>query len=132
VRRFRFLFAVMVVVFTGCGGGGGGGGGAKAGGAPTEQEVTKIGPAQVDIPMQCLTPAGADETKLQTDVDTLIAVYRRRDPDAPFKFSPVAKPVTMRKVMTRSRDALQACAQAGVGGSAAQPLVDRINSVMDS
>jgi hypothetical protein len=132
VRRIELLLAIVVVLLAGCGGGGGGTSAKDSGGTPTDQEITKIGPAQLDIPMQCLTPSGADETKLQSDVDTLIAVYKRRDPDAPFKLSPTGTSLTMRKVMTRSRDALQACAQAGVGGSAAQSLVDRINSVMDS
>ena len=48
-----------------------------------------------------------------------------------FKLVPNGPDTTMRKIVTGARDTLQACAQANIGGTASQSLVDRINSELD-
>jgi hypothetical protein len=99
--------------------------------APNDDQIGQISPAVTGIPLSCLDPGGSDDIKQQGYVDDMIAVYKQTDPDAKFKLVPTGPNVTMRGLMTASRDALQACSQAGVSG-AAQSLVDRINAVLDA
>ena len=122
----RVLLFTVVLAFAGCGGGGGG---AKTH-APTDADLNKLAVTS-DIATQCLSPTGMDEAKLQEDVDVLIEEYRKLGPDQQFKLVPTGPKVTMRKLMLNARGSLQACAQAGLGGTAAQPLVDRINRELD-
>jgi hypothetical protein len=126
-RRFpssvAFVLAAFALLFGGCGGG------AKAG-APSDEQLQSVAPAVTAIPSECLASGGADDTGLQRDVDALVKVFRDTDPDAKFKLVPSGPDVTMRQLLTQSRDALQACAQAGRSG-AAQSLVDRVNSELD-
>jgi hypothetical protein len=114
-----------VSALAGCGGGGS----SSKTHAPTNADLIKLS-VLTDIPAQCLS-SSPDQAKLQSDVDALIEEYRAMGPDRSFKMVPTGSPVTMRKLMTQSRDALQACAQAQRGGSAAQSLVDRINAELD-
>jgi hypothetical protein len=99
--------------------------------APDNGQLARIAPAVTGIPLSCLDRAGADSGDLQHHVDALVAVYHETDPDVRFKLAPNAPSVTMRKLLTSARDALQACSDAGQS-SAAASLVARVNGVLDA
>jgi hypothetical protein len=99
--------------------------------APDNAQLIRISPAVTGIPISCLNRAGAESGDLQHHVDALVGVYKQTAPDAPFRLAPTGPAVTMRKLLTNARDALQACSDAGQSAAAGE-LVARVNQALDA